>query len=105
MKKILSLALALLCLCAFSKAEPTDPCGRVPFADPYVLLHEGVYYAYGTFRSNEGVGVAVSRDLKSWDFWQGRAKDGFALHKDDSYGDKWFWARQYPTSCRQQATR
>ena len=92
MKKTLSLALVLLCLCAFSKAEPTDPCGRVPFADPYVLLHEGVYYAYGTFRSNEGVGVAVSRDLKSWDFWQGRAKDGFALHKDDSYGDKWFWA-------------
>ena len=92
MRRLLVRLLAVLCLCASSKAEPADPCGRVPFADPYVLLHEGVYYAYGTFRSNEGVGVAVSRDLKSWDFWQGRAKDGFALHKDDSYGDKWFWA-------------
>ena len=86
---------------AFS-AEPTfgfagrddvpDPAGRVPFADPFVLCANGTYYAYGTHRCMEGIGVATSRDLREWDFWVGKSKDGFALHKDDSYGDGRFFA-------------
>ena len=91
MKKLVALVLSLLCLSLAAWDEALDPLGRVPFADPFILLHEGVYYAYGT-HGDRGIGVAVSRDLKAWDFWQGRSKDGFALHRDDSYGRKWFWA-------------
>ena len=40
------------------------------------MFDDGVYYAYGTYRSNEGIGVATSRDLKSWNWWQGKDKDG-----------------------------
>lgn len=63
---------------------------RVPLADPFVMLYNNVYYAYGT-HSADGIEVYVSDDLKSWK----RVTDienGLALHKDDSYGDKWFWA-------------
>ncbi len=31
---------------------------RIPLADPYILLHEGIYYAYGTFAEN---GIAALR--------------------------------------------
>ncbi len=64
---------------------------RVPFADPYILLQDGVYYAYGTYSGN-GIAVAVSTDLEHWALGRGRSKDGLALHKDDSFGEKWFWA-------------
>jgi len=86
-KSFLALTIAL-CGLAAKAAEDT----RVPFADPYVLYHDGVYYAYGTYRSNEGIGVATSRDLKSWNWWQGKAKDGFALHHGNSFGTKHYWA-------------
>ena len=86
-KSFLALTVAL-CGLAAKAAEDT----RVPFADPYVLYHDGVYYAYGTYRSNEGIGVATSRDLKSWNWWQGKAKDGFALHHGNSFGTKHYWA-------------
>ncbi len=62
----------------------------VPLADPFILLHDNVYYAYGTGAEN-GIEVMTSDDLKVWK----RAvatESGLALHKDDSYGNKWFWA-------------
>lgn len=80
-------AAGAMCLAAVG-AEDT----RVPFADPYVLYHDGVYYAYGTSRSNEGIGVATSTDLRTWKWWQGKSKDGFALHREDACGEKFFWA-------------
>ena len=89
---ILGAVCALLGVVAEVPREGGDPRGRVPFADPYILLHDGVYYAYGTHESNTGIGVATSRDLETWQFMQGKSKDGFALHKDDSFGDKHFWA-------------
>ncbi len=64
---------------------------RVPFADPYILLHDGVYYAYGTSSPN-GIATAVSTDLEHWVLGRGKSKEGLALHKDDSFGKKWFWA-------------
>lgn len=63
----------------------TPPKGRVPLADPFILLDNGTYYAYGT-RSRNGIIYYTSNDLKSWRY------GGLALHKKNSYGEKWFWA-------------
>lgn len=57
----------------------------VPLADPYILLHDGTYYAYGT-HADEGIEVYTSTDLKQW------KPAGLALHRNDSWGNKWFWA-------------
>ena len=35
--------------------------------------------------------MLVSDDLKLWNRAE-TARGGLALHKDDSFGDKWFWA-------------
>lgn len=59
---------------------------ELTLADPYILLYDEMYYAYGT-NSDNGIEVYVSRDLKEW-----RKQDRLALHKDDSFGNKWFWA-------------
>ncbi|MEA5127479.1 MAG: glycoside hydrolase family 43 protein [Proteiniphilum sp.] len=69
------------------KPEETIP-GAVPvrLADPFIMLHDDVYYAYGT-NADDGIEVYTSDDLKEW----GKAPE-LALHKDNSYGDKWFWA-------------
>ncbi len=63
----------------------------VPLADPFILCEKGVYYAYGT-HSKEGITVATSSDLVHWKMDQGRSKGRLALHGDDSFGRKWFWA-------------
>lgn len=80
-------AVAVLDLCA---AMP-DPRGRVPFADPFILFDDGVYYAYGTF-SEDGIGVATSVNLDTWRFGVGKSQDNLALNKADSFGDRRFWA-------------
>lgn len=58
----------------------------VKFGDPFIMLYDDIYYAYGT-RAADGIEVYSSTDLKEWK----KAPD-LALHKDDSYGEKWFWA-------------
>lgn len=55
-------------------------------ADPFILLHKGTYYAYGT-NSDEGFEVFYSDDLHNW-----TKHPKMLLKKEDSYGDKWFWA-------------
>lgn len=62
----------------------------VPLADPFVFYHQGLYYAYGT-HSDEGIEVLTSKDLKKWEVPGGKASH-IALHKNDSWGEKWFWA-------------
>ncbi len=59
---------------------------KVPLADPFILFHNNTYYAYGT-GATDGIAVMTSGDLKNW-----TRVEGLALHKDNSYGDKWFWA-------------
>ena len=71
-------------------AQQIDPKLLVPLADPFILLHNNIYYAYGTGADN-GIEVMTSDDLKVWKRAAG-TKSGLALHKDDSYGNKWFWA-------------
>jgi len=76
----------LLLFCYISLAlTATAQKSEVPFADPYILLQDGVYYAYGTY-SDDGIEVYTSTDLQTW---QPR---GLALHKKDTKETHWFWA-------------
>ncbi len=69
----------------------------IPMADPFVLLHEGKYYLYGTTDFNrdnntteldgkDGVRVFVSDDLEHWEL------SGYCLKKGDTIGEHNFWA-------------
>ena len=61
--------LLLLCLCfAGCKEKTVVESDYLPIADPYVMLYEGKYYAYGTGGTVEGEGFACfsSDDLKNW---------------------------------------
>ncbi len=61
-------------------------------ADPFVFQHDGTYYLYGTGSgSNTGIPVYTSKDLVNWSEPAG-ARDGFALHEDDVWGDSGFWS-------------
>lgn len=57
----------------------------VPLGDPFILPANGTYYAYGT-HSDEGIEVYQSDDLVQWEY------KGLALHKNDVWADRWFWA-------------
>ena len=57
---------------------------RVPLADPFILLHDGVYYAYGT--REPGFRIYTSTDLEHWQ------KKGIALDIDNCWGTGQFWA-------------
>jgi beta-xylosidase len=59
---------------------------HVDFADPYILSHEGTYYAYGT-SSDSGFEAFSSKDLLHW-----KRHPRLILDKKDSYGERWFWA-------------
>lgn len=76
-------------------AEEAEQAGRpVPLGDPFILLHEGTYYAYGT-HSDRGIEVYTSDDLLTW------TPRGLALDKRDAWGDRWFWAPEiYPLDGR-----
>jgi len=80
--------------CSSGEHDPTPapPVERVmsdvTFGDPFIMLHEGTYYAYGT-AEEDGIGVLVSKDLETWEAVSGNR---LALHKQDSWGDRWFWA-------------
>ncbi len=62
-------------------------------ADPTIFEDNGVYYLYGTDgdQPNQGFRVYRSSNLTHWEGPVG-ANNGFALIKDDVFGDKGFWA-------------
>lgn len=60
---------------------------EVPFGDPFIMLYEGVYYAYGT-NAADGIEVYTSDDLLTWKATDRR----LALDKKDVWADRWFWA-------------
>lgn len=89
MRKTYSLLLVLVAL--FTCNNPYNQIlaqkgDKVLLGDPFIMLHNDVYYAYGT-RAADGIEVYTSSDLKKW-----KRVEQLALHKNDSYGDKWFWA-------------
>lgn len=63
---------------------------KVPFGDPFIMLWEDKYYAYGTLKE-DGIAVFVSEDLETWRI-PNDAPGGLVLHKDNVWGDHWFWA-------------
>ncbi|MBQ6474320.1 MAG: glycoside hydrolase family 43 protein [Victivallales bacterium] len=65
---------------------------RLPLADPFILFHDGLYYAYGTFHPEAGFIAFVSSDLIHWRQAAGRAAGGRILDKADSFGEEGFWA-------------
>lgn len=52
--------LLLLCLCfAGCKEKTVVESDYLPIADPYVMLYDGKYYAYGTGGTVEGGGLCL----------------------------------------------
>lgn len=85
---------AFLSICTSCKPSNIDNenlvSAPVPLGDPFIMLYNDTYYAYGTSAEN-GIEVFVSTDLKSWKRPEG-TNQGLALHKDDVWADRWFWA-------------
>lgn len=65
--------------------------GQLMLADPFILEDDGWFYIYGT-QAEDGIVVYRSRDLKHWSDRCGNARNSLALHKDDVWGDFYFWA-------------
>lgn len=80
---------------AFPQTHAADSSSRINLADPTIFHHKDTYYLYGTVEggANQGFLVYTSRDMKTWEGPKG-VKDGFALKKGDTYGEKGFWAPQ-----------
>lgn len=86
MRRLVGIALMAIMLLSATNAEAkVAPEERVRLADPFILLHDNIYYAYGTHHRH-GIEFYTSTNLKEWKY------GGLALHKRDSYGEKWFWA-------------
>lgn len=68
--------------------QSTD--SRIPLGDPFIMLWNNKYYAYGT-QSENGIAVYVSDDLKTWSV-PTELQDGLALRKEDVWAERWFWA-------------
>lgn len=77
-------ALALV-LFASLTAKAEGNVSQVPLADPYILLDNGKYYAYGTHDAN-GIRCYSSDDLRAW------KDEGRALDKANTTETQWFWA-------------
>lgn len=65
-------------------AQERQP-SQVPLADPYILIEDDYYYAYGTHAEN-GIEVWRSKDLASWEY------KGLALSRANTSEKRWFWA-------------
>ena len=76
-----------------SRNQGTDPDAtirKVPLGDPFIMLYEGKYYAYGTLAA-DGIAIYVSDDLINWGIPEG-VTGGLALNKADVWADRYFWA-------------
>ena len=62
---------------------------KVPFGDPFIMLYNDTYYAYGTLAEN-GIAVFTSTDLLHWKTPESLI-DGLALNKNDVWADRCFW--------------
>lgn len=59
----------------------------IPLADPYILVDEGMYFAYGTQSASVGYYVWKSHDLVNWEM-----HPELVLHKNNVIGESGFWA-------------
>lgn len=60
-------------------------------ADPTIIQHKGLYYAYGTsgLNDNKGIPVYTSKNMFFW-----KEADHLAVETGKSFGTKGFWAPQ-----------
>ncbi len=70
--------------------DKTPELVKVPFGDPFIMLWQDKYYAYGTHAAN-GIEVLISDDLQTWSVPAGVTND-LALDKADVWADRFFWA-------------
>ena len=95
--KNLLLLIFTVALCSMAVAnEKNENAGvalpdQMMLADPFIIEHDGWYYIYGT-EDADGIVVHRSRDMKKWSKRCGKAKKGLAMHKDDVWGNRMFWA-------------
>ena len=77
-----------VCLLVSNPTWCTDdyPQSNLKIADPFILLDNGTYYAYGTHSAN-GIEVYTSPDLQEWTL-----QSQLALDKQNTTEDHWFWA-------------
>ena len=85
MKRILVPLLLLLLAGVHSASLAQTETSQIPLADPYILLEDGTYYAYGT-NDADGIRCYSSTDLKYWRY------RGLALNKANTTETRWFWA-------------
>jgi hypothetical protein len=69
------------CTSIKEETEQEQDAPKIPFGDPFILLYEDKYYAYGT-QSADDIEVYISNDLHTWQD-MAVVKNGLALHKDD----------------------
>jgi beta-xylosidase len=86
---VLTLIVLLGCSGLVPDIQETDK-PLIFLGDPFIMSHGEKYYLYGT-NARDGIEVFVSDDLKSWSGPAG-AISGLALHKNDVWGERWFWA-------------
>lgn len=86
--------LFLCCLCIlFSGCQNNQPdkiedtkISLIPLGDPFIMLYNNTYYAYGT-NAEAGIEVYTSNDLNKW-----KKESKLALLKNDTWASRWFWA-------------
>ncbi len=87
LQAIVFLLISFVCLsCGSSEKTDFEYKNPVPLGDPFIMLYDNVYYAYGTNAEN-GIEVYTSDDLLTW-----KKEPVLALDKKDSWADRWFWA-------------
>lgn len=70
----------------------TENIDIIRLADPSIFVYKGTYYLYGTGAS-KGFRVYTSKDKESWRLSR-ETKGGFALNRENAFGDRKFWAPQ-----------
>jgi beta-xylosidase len=90
MNKYLLLVFSCIVLsCSGNSRDAGAVADPVLFGDPFIMLHDGTYYAYGTHAPN-GIEVYTSTDLRVWE-----KAPGLALQAGDSWSAEprnTFWA-------------
>ena len=96
MKNLFAVFFFIFCMlsqaCSSQNPEKREeqPDLKIPFGDPFILLYNDTYYAYGTL-AEDGIAVFTSADLLNWETPES-LPDGLALNKKDVWADRWFWA-------------
>lgn len=92
MRKILFIAIGFFAVFLSCKSEKVQEvqAAPVPLGDPFIMLYNDTYYAYGTNAAN-GIQVYTSDNLNEWTL-SDQIPGGLALKKEDVWADRWFWA-------------